>query len=195
MVKISVVYSVNKSLALYSIYSLCYLQTKSLRTSSPRKKNIVLTSWHFRSFSNYFRLRWVTSEYIDPKVCVLLLTWHAWNTVLNENLIDYEWNEIYYFELSQRHVNHVYHCWVCSFTLKMRSTVDALTPFLLISVRPESVCSLYIVFKRLDLFLMNKIFLKEKTDANSPFISIIRYNFFNVFLTMSCKINNKDGYP
>lgn len=105
MVKISVVYSVNKSLALYSIYSLCYLQTKSLRTSSPRKKNIVLTSWHFRSFSNYFRIRWVTSEYIDPKVCVLLLTWHAWNTVLNKNLIDYEWNEIYYFELSQRHVN------------------------------------------------------------------------------------------
>lgn len=145
MVKISVVYSVNKSLALYSIYSLCNLQTKSLRTSSRRKKNIVLTSWHFRSFSNYFRLRWVTSEYIDPKVCVLLLTWHAWNTVLNKNLIDYEWNEIYYFELSQRHVNHVYHCWVCSFTLKMRSTVDALTPFLLISVRPGSVCSLYIV--------------------------------------------------
>lgn len=142
MVKISLVYSVNKSLALYSIYSLCYLQTKSLRTSSRRKKNIVLTSWHFRSFSNYFRLRWVTSEYIDPKVCVLLLTWHAWNTVLNKNLIDYEWNEIYYFELSQRHVNHVYHCWVCWFTLKMRSTVDALTPFLLISVRPESVCSL-----------------------------------------------------
>lgn len=145
MVKISVVYSVDKSLALYSIYSLCYLQTKSLRTSSPRKKNIVLTSWHFRSFSNYFRLRWVTSEYIDPNVCVLLLTWHAWNTVLNKNLIDYEWNEIYYFELSQRHVNHDYHCWVCSFTLKMRSTVDALTPFLLISVRPGSVCSLYIV--------------------------------------------------
>lgn len=145
MVKISVVYSVNKSLALYSIYSLCYLQTKSLRTSSPRKK---ILFWQVGTFGVFQTI----SDFVGWQVSILIQKYvycslHVMLEILFsiKNLIDYEWNEIYYFELSQRHVNHVYHCWVCSFTLKMRSTVDALTPFLLISVRPESVCSLCIV--------------------------------------------------
>lgn len=75
--------------------------------------------------------------------------------------------------------------------------VDVLMLFFFIFVCLEFVCFIYIlfnVFKRLDFFLMNKIFLKEKIDVNFLFIFIICYNFFNVFLIMSCKINNKDGY-
>lgn len=151
MVKISVVYSVNKSLALYSIYSLCYLQTKSLRTSSPRKK---ILFWQVGTFGVFQTI----SDFVGWQVSILIQKYvycslHGMLEILFSIKILLITNEMK-FTISNYlsatltmlfHCYHVYHCWVCSFTLKMRSTVDALTPFHLISVRPGSVCSLYIV--------------------------------------------------
>lgn len=71
LVKISVVYSVNKSLALYSIYSLCYLQTKSLRTSSRRKKKYcfdkLALSEFFKLFQTSLGDKWV---YWSRSMCI-----------------------------------------------------------------------------------------------------------------------------